>query len=112
MPFQKGNQYGKTSKRGYNKETKEIREKVQQLIEGIIDTIDISYMNTNAKLKLLNILLNYSLPKLRTEQNTQGADIHKVMNTPKVVVFHNRQDREAYDEMSEEEREKYELESA
>ena len=112
MPFQKGNQYGKTSKRGYNRETKEIREKVQQLIEGIIDTIDISYMNTNAKLKLLNILLNYSLPKLRTEQNTQDTDIHKVMNTPKVVVFHNRQDRETYDQMSEEEREKYEVESA
>ena len=95
MPFQKGNQYGKTSKRGYNKETKEIREKVQKLIEGIIDTIDVEYMNPNMKLKLLNILLNYSLPKLRTDNYLQSIENQSSISPSKVIIVQNREEEDA-----------------
>ena len=48
-----------------NKLTKEIKEKLQVVIEDTIDSIDISKLEQREKLKLIQIGLQYIIPRLR-----------------------------------------------
>ena len=53
-----------------NKVTAEIKKQLQSMIEGLISSIDISNLDINQKIKLLQIALQYSIPRLKniTEQ--------------------------------------------
>jgi hypothetical protein len=64
MGFQKGNQYGKLSKRGQNKVSAEIRQKINALINNLIEDIDIELLSENKKFQLLEMCLKYSIPKV------------------------------------------------
>ena len=48
-----------------NKVTTEIKEKLQVVIEDTIDSIDISKLEQREKLKLIQIGLQYIIPRLR-----------------------------------------------
>ena len=48
-----------------NRVTTQIKEKLQELIDGIVSTIEVEDLNTNQKLKLLQISLQYTLPRLK-----------------------------------------------
>ena len=56
-----------------NKVTAEIKSHLQNMIDGIISGIDISKLDINQKIKLLQIALQYSIPRLKhiTEQHPE-----------------------------------------
>ena len=62
MPRPKGSQ---------NKITTEVKNKLQSLIDEVINRIDIDAMTTDQKLKLLQLSLHYVLPKLRSTEMTE-----------------------------------------
>ena len=48
-----------------NKITAEVKGKLESLIEGVVGSLDINEMDTNQRIKLLQIALQYTLPKLQ-----------------------------------------------
>ncbi len=48
-----------------NRLTTQMKQKLQELIDGIVSTIEVEDLNTNQKLKLLQISLQYVLPRLK-----------------------------------------------
>lgn len=63
--FQKNNKYGSLSKRGKSKFSKEIKERLSQVIMNAMSTIDIDSMTQNERLKLIQIGLQYVVPRLK-----------------------------------------------
>ena len=63
--FQKNNKYGSLSKRGKSKFSKEIKERLSQVIMDAMFTIDIDSMTQNERLKLIQIGLQYVVPRLK-----------------------------------------------
>jgi hypothetical protein len=51
-----------------NKITTEIKEKLQNLIDNVVNRKDVDSMTTDQKLKLLQLSLHYVLPKLRSSE--------------------------------------------
>ena len=49
-----------------NKVTTEVKEKLENLIDGLVDSIDIDILNTSEKIKMLQISLQYVIPKLQS----------------------------------------------
>lgn len=54
-----------------NKVTTEVKAKLQNLIDTVVNSIDVNSMDTNQKLKLLQLSLHYVLPKLRSTEMTE-----------------------------------------
>ena len=48
-----------------NKITTEVKGKLDGLIQGIVGSLDISELNANQRIKLLQIALQYTLPRLQ-----------------------------------------------
>ena len=46
-----------------NKISSQVKEKLSQIIDETIDSLDISVMNSNQKIKLIQIELQYIIPK-------------------------------------------------
>ena len=44
------------------------KEQLQNLIDEVVNSIDVNSMNTNQKLKLLQLSLHYVIPKLRSTE--------------------------------------------
>ena len=57
MPRQKGSK---------NKLISEIKERLQKIIDQTLDSLDVDDMNTNQKFKLLQLGLQYIMPRLAT----------------------------------------------
>jgi hypothetical protein len=70
MPFQEGNQYGKTTKRGEGKVTSEIREMLKGLLVDTLKSVKLEELSKAEKLRLIEISLRYTLPKKITEEPT------------------------------------------
>ena len=68
MPFQKGNQYGKTTKRGEGKITLEIRERLKGLLVDTLQSVKLEELSKAEKLRLIEISLRYTLPKKIIEE--------------------------------------------
>tara|TARA_B100000575_G_scaffold25959_1_gene17526 strand:- start:4321 stop:4488 length:168 start_codon:yes stop_codon:yes gene_type:complete len=47
-----------------NRVRAKVRSNLENLIQGIVDSIDIKDLNTNQRIKLLQIALQYTLPRL------------------------------------------------
>ena len=62
---------GQKSKRGKAKYTAEIRDKLNNLTDYLIKDLNIQDLNTNEKLALLRILLAYTLPKPKIDNEVQ-----------------------------------------
>ena len=86
--FKAGNNYGKFSKRGPS-EDKEIKGKIKELDNGIIDSINIDELTRTQKVNMLKDIAE-DIPLF-------------VDGPPKVVIFKDRKELEEYNEMSEEE---------
>ena len=48
-----------------NKITAEVRGKLENLIESLVDSIEIQDLNTGQRIKMLQIALQYTLPRLQ-----------------------------------------------
>ena len=70
MPFQEGNQFGKTTKRGEGKVTSEIRERLKELLVDTLQSVKLEELSKAEKLRLIEISLRYTLPKKITEEPT------------------------------------------
>ena len=68
-----GKKFGGRKKGVPNKITSEIRDKIQVLISGTIDSIDISTFTKMEKIKLLQVLCQYIIPKLQSADYQIGT---------------------------------------
>ena len=53
-----------------NKVTSEVKDQLQNLIDEVVNSIDVNSMDTNQKLKLLQLSLHYVIPKLRSTETS------------------------------------------
>lgn len=54
-----------------NKMTSEVKDQLQNLIDTVVNSIDVNSMDTNQKLKLLQLSLHYVIPKLRSTETSE-----------------------------------------
>ena len=52
-----------------NKVTTEVRNKLQYLLDDLIDSLDLNELDANQRIKMLQIVLQYTLPKLKQEED-------------------------------------------
>jgi hypothetical protein len=101
--FKAGNNYGKFSKRGPS-EDKEIKGKIKELANGIIDSINIDELTRTQKVNMLKACLPYLIAREISTLSDIAEDIPLFVDgPPKVVIFKDRKELEEYNEMSEEE---------
>lgn len=103
--FQVGNQYGKMSKRGKALD-KEMRERIKQLANGLIDSIDIDKLTSNQRANMLKALLPYLLPKELSINGEMVNEDEQEIKPPAVIIFKDTKEYKAYNKMSEDEKDK------
>jgi len=54
-----------------NKITSEVRSKLQYLLDDLIDSLDLNELDANQRIKMLQIVLQYTLPKLRSNETSE-----------------------------------------
>ena len=52
-----------------NKITSEVRSKLQDLLDDLIESLDLDELDANQRIKMLQIALQYTLPKLKQEED-------------------------------------------
>ena len=74
-----------------NKITAEVRGKLENLIDSLVDSIEIQDLNTSQRIKLLQIALQYTLPRL---QATLIKEEHedKPLFMEDIVVYTRKED--------------------
>ena len=84
MPFnrQSASIAGKSSKRGKSVLTKEIKEVLGQNFIKILDTLKIEELTTTEKIKLLQLSINYIIPKALEKQIEAQHPIQSIMWMP------------------------------
>jgi hypothetical protein len=50
-----------------NKVTAEVRSKLQDLLDDLINSLDLNELDANQRIKMLQVTLQYTLPKLKQE---------------------------------------------
>ena len=75
MPFnsETGKLAGQKSVRGKDKVGSELRNKLKDLADHLIDTIDIHSLNNSERIALLRILVSYTIPKLSIEEHINSS---------------------------------------
>ena len=58
-----------------NKITSEVRIKLQYLLDDLIDSLDLNELDNNQRIKMLQIALQYTLPKLKQATNEVREDL-------------------------------------
>ena len=66
MPRPKGSQ---------NKITSEIKDKLQLLIDDVIDSLNVKELDANQRIKMLQITLQYTLPRIKQATNEVSEDL-------------------------------------
>ena len=103
--FQVGNQYGKMSKRGKSLD-KDMRERIKQLANGLMDSIDIDTLTSNQRINMLKAVLPYLLPKELSINGEMVNEEEQEIKPPAVIVFGDTKEYQAYNAMTEEEQDK------
>ena len=71
-----------------NKITKDVKERLRDLIDDVVNSIDVDSMDTTQKLKLLQLSLHYVIPKLRSINNTNDDQYDEEL--PFIIDIHKR----------------------
>ena len=58
-----------------NKITSEVKEKLQLLIDDLIASLDVNELDANQRIKMMQIILQYTLPKMKQATNKVGEDL-------------------------------------
>ena len=66
MPRPKGSQ---------NKITSEVKDKLQLLIDDLIDSLNVKELDANQRIKMLQIALQYTLPRIKQAANEVSKDV-------------------------------------
>ncbi len=94
--FKTGNEYGKISKRGKSID-KEMKDKIKDLSNRLIESIDIEVLTPNQRIALLKAIIPYVLPKDTSLEEDSAEDI---ITAPTVIVFGDTEEYKAYQELS------------
>ena len=106
MSFQKGNQYGKQSRRGKDIISQEIKDKIKANVSELLDSLKIEVYTEDQKLRYLQVILPYIMPKQRAVTIDTEEDLPLfIQEPPQVVIFKTTEERELWDAASEEEKE-------
>ena len=106
MSFQKGNQYGKQSKRGKDVISQEIKDKIKANVSELLDSLKIEVYTEDQKLRYLQVILPYIMPKQRAVTIDTEEDLPLfIQEPPQVVIFKTTEERELWDASREEEKE-------
>ena len=71
---------GKKSKRGKAKHSSELRAKLSELTDELVETIDIESLSQSERISLLRILATYTIPRLKHEQADENEPQHFEVN--------------------------------
>ena len=74
-----------------NKITAEVKGKLESLIEGVVGSLDIDEMNLNQRIKLLQIALQYTLPRLQATLIKEEYE-DKPLFMEDIVVYTRKED--------------------
>ena len=58
-----------------NKITSEVKEKLQLLIDDLIASLDVNDLDTNQRIKMLQIALQYTIPRMKQATNEVSDDL-------------------------------------
>ena len=58
-----------------NKITSEVKEKLQLLIDDLIASLDVNELDANQRVKMLQIALQYTLPRMKQVTNEVREDL-------------------------------------
>ena len=58
-----------------NKITAEVKEKLQLLIEDLIASLNVNELDANQRIKMLQIALQYTLPRMKQATNEVSEDL-------------------------------------
>ena len=58
-----------------NKITTEVKEKLQTVIDDVVSQLDVTEMTTDQKIKMLQIGLQYTLPRMKQATNEASEDL-------------------------------------
>ena len=58
-----------------NKVTTEVRNKLQHLLDDLIDSLDLNELDANQRIKMLQIALQYTLPRMKQATNEVSEDL-------------------------------------
>tara|TARA_X000000950_G_scaffold112642_2_gene141799 strand:+ start:993 stop:1256 length:264 start_codon:yes stop_codon:yes gene_type:complete len=73
-----GKKFGGRKKGTPNKLTAEVKKKVQSLLDGAIDSIDLSKCTTAERIRLIEIGLRYTLPTMKQIENQPETDYQSI----------------------------------
>jgi hypothetical protein len=63
-----------------NKITSEVRNKLQYLLDDLIDSLDLNELDTNQRIKMLQVALQYTLPRIKQATNEVNLDLPLFIN--------------------------------
>tara|TARA_B100001057_G_scaffold243089_1_gene243445 strand:+ start:187 stop:543 length:357 start_codon:yes stop_codon:yes gene_type:complete len=105
MPFEKNNKYGELSRRSKDLFKQDIKDKLKNNVEQVLQHMDVTELTNNQKLKYLQVVLPYLAPKLRLSYNNDvRQDVPLFCDEPKILVFTSAEQKQQYDNASEEEK--------
>jgi hypothetical protein len=58
-----------------NKITSEVKEKLQLLIDDLIASLNVNELDVNQRIKMLQIALQYTLPRIKQATNEVSEDL-------------------------------------
>ena len=58
-----------------NKITSEVKEKLQLLIDDLIASLNVNELDANQRIKMLQIALQYTLPRMKQATNEVSVDV-------------------------------------
>ena len=58
-----------------NKITSEVKDKLQLLIDDLIASLDVNELDANQRIKMLQIVLQYTLPRMKQATNEVSVDL-------------------------------------
>ena len=88
-----------------NKLTAKVRDKIGEIIDITLESIDIGEFTKMEKIKLLQVLCQYSLPKKREVFNDVTEDVPLFIDEPPTFLcFTSSEQKQRYDNASEEEK--------
>ena len=73
-----GKKFGGRKKGVPNKLTAEVKKKVQSLLDGAIDSIDLSKCTTAERIRLIEIGLRYTLPTMKQIENQPETEYQSI----------------------------------
>ena len=63
-----------------NKITAEVKDKLQLLIDDLIASLNVNELDANQRIKMLQIALQYTLPRIKQATNEENDDLPLFIN--------------------------------